>query len=287
MKRTNLLLGTLILGIALISCKKDDENVIPPNLMVKIRFDSSLDRLDNFGQPVGVGADNAAQSPVAHSFSAHYIELAPNAYTQLQDGEVIFVGEETTAGGAQAVDWQKAKVVGNDDLFAAIPLSAITPGTYEWIRVSLTYQNGDITVRESGQNYTGRLASFVGYNTYITSHTVNTQTLNVNGNRAQGYWAFETFGIVVDGQAPGTTVPNPLASTSPIPPGSCVVTGEFPTPLTITGEETEDITLYLNFSTNNSFEWYDANSPDGLYEPSAGDTAVDMGLRGLFPTYEK
>lgn len=152
--------------------------------------------------------------------------------------------------------------------------------------MSLTYQNGDITVRESGQNYVGRLASFVGYNTYITSHTVNTQTVTVNGNRLQGYWAFETLGIVVEGQAPGTTVPNPLASTSPIPPGSCVVTGEFPSPLTITGEETEDIIINLNFSTNNSFEWYDANSPDGLYEPSAGDTVVDMGLRGLFPTVE-
>lgn len=286
MKQTKFLLSIIALSIVLISCNKDEFKV-PPNLMIKIKFDSSLDRLDNFGQPVSVGADNAAQSPVAHAFSAHYIELAPTAYTQLEDGEIVYVGEETTAGGAQAVDWQKAEVVGNDELFAAIPLSAITPGTYEWIRVSLTYQNGDITVRESGQNYTGRLSSFVGYNTYITSHTVNTQTVSVNGNRLQGYWAFETYGIVVDGQAPGTTVPNPLSATSPIPPGSCVVTGEFETPLTITGEETEDITLNLNFSTNNSFEWYDANSPDGFYEPSAGDTVVDMGLRGLFPTYQK
>ena len=282
MKRTALVMGMLcLLAFTFESCKKED-----PNLIIKINFDSSLGRLDNFGQPVSVAPGNAAQSPVAHRFSAHYIELAPNKYTQLEEGEIVYVGAETTAGGAKAVDWNQARVVSNNETFVTVPLSEVAAGTYEWIRVSLTYQNGDIDFRESGQNYTGRLASFVGYNTYITNHTVNQQSVTVNGNRLQGYWAFETLGIVVDGQAPGTTVPNPISATSPIPPGSCVVTGEFATPLTITGDEKEDITITLNFSTNNSFEWYDANSPDGLYEPSAGDTVVDMGLRGLWPTYE-
>jgi len=27
--------------------------------------------------------------------------------------------------------------------------------------------------------------------------------------------------------------------------------------------------------------------PDGKYEPAAGETVVDMGLRGLLPTFEK
>ena len=122
---------------------------------------------------------------------------------------------------------------------------------------------------------------------------INTQSVTVNDDKLQGYWGFETVVLSVpyvsEGQAPGTTVPNPIASTSPIPAGSCVVTGDFPTPLTITGSETSDIIVNINLSTNNSFEWRDLNM-DGIFEPSdgvnPGDTVVDMGLRGLFPTWQ-
>lgn len=269
------------------ACKKDDlKEPTNANLIVKIKFDSTLPRLDNFGQPATVPPEHSTQSPVIHSMSAHYIELAPNAYTPLESGEIIYVGDETTVGGSKAVDFSKAAIVGNDEVMVVIPLFTIAPGTYEWLRVSLTYQNGDIQFRESGADYTGRLASFVGFNTYITSHQVDQQTVTVNGNKSQGYWAFETLGFMFEGDAGATTVPNPLADTSPIPPGSCVVTGEFPGGFTITGEETSDIILNMNFSTNESFEWYDVNQ-DGFYEPSAGDYVVDMGLRGLYPTVEK
>jgi hypothetical protein len=77
-------------------------------------------------------------------------------------------------------------------------------------------------------------------------------------------------------------VPNPISSTSPVPAGSCVVTGSFDTPFTITGNETQDINCTMSLSTNKSFEWYDANQ-DGKYEPTAGDYPTDMGLRGLKP----
>ena len=108
---------------------------------------------------------------------------------------------------------------------------------------------------------------------------------SINANKLQGYWAFEDFGIVLNGQAAGTTVVNPLHNTSPIPAGSCIVTGNFNTPLVITGNETQDVTMTMSFSTNKSFEWYDDNQ-DGLYEPGAGDYPVDMGLRGLKPIVE-
>ena len=56
----------------------------------------------------------------------------------------------------------------------------------------------------------------------------------VNANRLQGYWDWETHPtppltepILQTGQAPGTTVPNPISATSPIPPGSYLVTGAF------------------------------------------------------------
>ena len=108
----------------------------------------------------------------------------------------------------------------------------------------------------------------------------------LNANKAQGYWAFglnnQPYSTSGQAAAGATTVPNPISSTSTIPPGSCVVTGEFSTPFTITGNETEDVVIVVSLSTNNSFEWKE-NGGNNLYEPAAGDTVVDMGIRGLIP----
>ena len=82
------------------------------------------------------------------------------------------------------------------------------------------------------------------------------------------------------GQAAGTTVPNPIFATSPIPAGSCVVTAEFDTPLVIPAEPTADVVITVSLSTNKSFEWTE-NSTPGYYEPLAGDQVVDMGIRGM------
>lgn len=263
--------------------KKDDNSCVydsGPSLIVKLKFDSTQTRLNNFGQPASMPAGNSAQSPVFHGMSAHYMELAPTQYTQLGDGEIIYKGSETTAGGNNAVDFSKAIIKGNEEVFLIVPLKDLSPGTYEWVRASLTYQNYEIKYRANGYNLTGRLASFVGFNTYITNYQIDNQTVNVNGNKLQGYWGFESFGLVSQGQAPATTVPNPLSATSPVPAGSCVVTGSFDDPLVITGNETTSITMTLSLSTNNSFEWKDDNQ-NGIYEPLDGDTVVDMGLRGL------
>ena len=266
--------------VVLVSCKKNND----ANIIFKIKFDSTLPRLDNFGNPSTIPSGNSAQTPVFNSISAHYIEFAPDMYTPLAEGEIVYTGLQTTAGGSSAVDFSQAIIKGNDEVFLTVPISEVAEGTYEWVRVSLTYQNYDIDYLYSGTVYSGSLASFVGFNTYITDYTVGTENVPINANKLQGYWGFETFGTVYQGQAAGTTVPNPISSTSPIPPGSCVVTGSFPTPLTITGKEKDDIIITLNLSINQSFEWKDQNA-DGYYEPTAGDTVVDMGLRGLFPEY--
>jgi hypothetical protein len=268
-----------------VKAKKDDGScVFPeiPKLIVKFKFDSTQVRLGNLGQPVSVPAGNAAQSPVFHKISAHYVELAPTMYTQLGSGEIIYHGPETSVGGATAVDFNQAIVVGEGETFLSIPLKDITPGTYQWLRVSLTYQNYDIKYRASGFNLTGRLGSFVGFVTYITNYVLNSQSVAVNANKSQGYWGFETLGQVFQGQAPATTVPNPISATSPVPPGSCVVTGQFSPSFTITGNETSNIVLTISLSTNKSFEWEDTNG-NGVYEPADGENVVDMGLRGLIP----
>jgi hypothetical protein len=281
----------LVLITALfISCSNDNDSAIPlpqnePQLIIKFKFDATQERLGNLGTPVTIPIGNAAQSPNFNTMSAHYIELAPTAFTALGGGEIIYKGDETTVGGSNAVDFQSAKVVAENEPFLSIPLSDLQTGTYEWARVSLTYQNYDINFLYQGNDYTGTLASFVGFNNYITSHQVNTQTVLVNDNKLQGYWAFETVGIITEGQTAGTTVPNPISATSPVPAGSCVVTGEFSGGFTITGNETQDIVLTLSLSTNNSFEWTEVNV-DGKYEPNAGEQVVDMGFRGLAPVVE-
>jgi hypothetical protein len=63
-----------------------------------------------------------------------------------------------------------------------------------------------------------------------------------------------------------------------------VVTGKFENNLTLVGNETSDVVVTLSLSINNSFEWTEVNN-DGKYEPSAGENVVDMGLRGMIPSY--
>lgn len=300
MKQQFLILTVLALGI--LSCKKKNEepNTTPsgPQLTFKVDFDETLPRLGNFGQEVAVASGNAAQSPDMQSVSLHYIELAPDSLTALGNGTVLYHGVETSAGGENAVDIDQAIFAGPNETFTTVNLSSLSPGTYEWIRVSLTYQNYDIAyllnaAPINNMDLVGRLASFVGFNNYITSFNVKDSTVIVNENKVQGFWAFESsleylgqsYGQVNTGEGAGVTVVNPISATSPIPVGSCVVTGKLATPLVITGNETENKTIMLAFSVNNSFEWQEVNL-DGKYEPGAGETVVDMGLRGLHPYVE-
>lgn len=286
----------LILSLTiLVSCKKDKEDPTPdsetpePKLIFKVKMNGQQARLDNLGQPAEIPQGNAAQTPVFNKVAAHYIELTPSDFVQVGDGEVLYHAPETEAGGGTAVDFGKSNLISDGEVIYSIPLKNVGPGSYEYARVSVVYQNYDIDFRANGYDLTATLASFVGYNTYITSHTVNEMVDEVNANKSQGYWAWEThetdfFGPLLEtGQAPGTTVPNPISGTSPIPSGSCLVTGKFTENLMITGEETSDIVVELSFSINNSFEWEDAAS-NGVFEPLDGDQVVDMGLRGLIPS---
>lgn len=280
-------------------CTPDPQPPTPTGakLIFKFKLDSTQVRLNNLGQPSTIPSGRAAQSPKFHQVAAHYIELTPNAFTQLGGGEVVYVGKENTLGGNKAIDFDSLQKVGNGETFFSIPLSKVKSGSYSWLRVSLAYQNYDIRFKYTYSGipfyFTGRLASFVGFNTYIRSYKINTQSVVVNDDKKQGYWGFEAPAQppyiptdVQSGQSAGTTVVNPLASTSPIPAGSCVVTGSFAQPLVINGTETNDIVVTASLSTNKSFEWID-NNPDGWFEPAAGEAVIDMGLRGMIPTYQK
>lgn len=279
----------LLFPIFLACTDVDDTAAVPkePQLLVQFKMDPTQERLNNLGQPATILAGNAAQSPIFNFISSHYLEFSPNANTPIGQGAILYHAPETTLGGSNAIDFSKAKVVKQGELFLSIPLKNIAVGKYEWVRCSLSYQNYKISILESGTDYTGTLASFVGFNNYITTHTVNGIPFIVNANKSQGYWALNVNGLPFSGQTPAgaTTVPNPIASTSPIPSGSCVVTGKFANALQITGKETKDIVLTLSLSVNNSFEWQEVTA-DGKFEPNAGEQVVDMGLRGLIPSFK-
>lgn len=282
MKKISFVLAFLL--ATLMACDKNtDSNA--PKLVFQFKFDSTQVRLNNLGLPATMPTGHAAQSPKFHSMSAHYIELAPNAFTQLGAGEVVYNGPTTTQGGSEAIDFSKEIVVDENAPFFSIPLSDVAPGTYTYLRTSLAYQNYDVRFRALGFPFTGRLASFVGFNTYIKDFKIKDSTVQVNANKLQGYWAFETNYGVFKGESANTTVPNPLASTSPVPAGSCVVTGAFPQALTIIGNETTDIVITISLSTNKSFEWNDLNA-NQTWDPLEGEMVVDMGLRGLIPLVE-
>lgn len=284
---------SLILGIILMSifsCRKDSNDATEPMLYIKLVVDSNQVRLGNTGAPATVPAGNAAQSPRFNKISAHYLELAPNALTALGTGAILYHAPETNQGGATAIDFSRSKIVTPGEQFLAIPLKDVPAGSYTWVRLSLSYQNYEVDYYLNNIQTTGTIASFVGYNQYITQYPVNTLNDSVNSNKLQGYWAFESIGFLSRGQSPAgaTTVVNPIFATSPIPQGSCVVTGSFSSPLVITSDERSDITLTMSLSTNHSFEWQDTNS-NGKWDVSTNgptvEPVVDMGLRGLIPTY--
>lgn len=273
------------------SCTDEDDDLKlteEPQLIIKFKFDPTQVRLNNIGQPSAVAAGNAAQSPVFNGISAHYLEFTPNALTQVGQGIVLYAGPSTTLGGANAIDFSQAKIVAEGEAFLTIPLKNLPVGTYEYVRVSLSYQNYNINVLASGTEYVGTLASFVGYNNYITTHSIGSNVFTVNDDKLQGYWAFGipsvnyyTWGQTAAG---ATTVPNPINATSPIPAGSCLVTGKFVNDFVVTGNETKNVEVELSLSINNSFEWQEVNA-DGKFEPSLGENVVDMGLRGLIPSF--
>lgn len=285
-------LTLVVLSLISFSCTDEDDDtqvvVEEPQLIIKFKFDPTQVRLNGIGQPSTIPVGNAAQSPIFNSISAHYLEFTPNALTQVGQGTVLYHAPETTLGGANAIDFSQAKIVGEGEAFLSIPLKNLPPGSYEYVRVSLSYQNYNINVRASGADYVGTLASFVGYNNYITTHSINGNSFIVNDDKLQGYWAFgiPSVGYYTSGQtvAGATTVPNPIALTSPIPSGSCLVTGKFANNFVITGNETKNVEVQLSLSINNSFEWQEVNA-DGKFEPSVGENVVDMGLRGLIPSF--
>lgn len=286
------------------SCTKQQE----PRLIFKFKFDSTQARLDNLGSPSTIITGNAAQSPVFHGMSAHFIQIAEDSLSPLTNN-VLYRNTEVTTGGDNAIDFSKSVIKGEGEEFFAVPLKSLTAGTYKWLRISLAYQDYDIKAiyRKSGVNggapfmFNAEVASFIGFNSYVTSFNLKGENIPVNANLRQGSGAVKPYNIPYISTMPATmwsapvstttTVVDPFEALLGIPSNSCLVVGKFTSAITITGTETKDIVVTVSLSTNNSFEWKDKDAAqDGLYEPVDGnnsnarlDSVVDMGIRGIIP----
>ena len=130
----------LLLTLAAFACKKSGDTMpvaTGPQLIFKFKFDSTQVRLNNFGDSAGIPAGNAAISPLFSKIAAHYVELTPTEYTKLGDGQVLYNGPSSEAGGAKAIDFDQEKKVGEGEVFLSIPLNTLKAGTYNYVRVSL------------------------------------------------------------------------------------------------------------------------------------------------------
>lgn len=282
-----------------------------PIIYFRIKLDPLQERLGANGLPTGVASGRAAQTPAMNTVGVQQIEFTTNNSTPLSKGTVLLSTPSTTIGGELAIDFQQVKLAKDGELFFSVPMSKLGVGRYEFARVAVVYQNFDVlfnmvNVPFSGNfnDERGTLATFLGGNNYITQFNVSVKEERVNGNRKQGYWIFESklasayasndrvySGQVTEG---GTTIVNPIHQTSPIPSGSCVVTGKFDTPLSITGKETQDMTVTLSFSTNRSFEWEESINRNGKWDADRQaatgqpniERVMDTGLRGLRVWYE-
>lgn len=296
-----------LVGLMLFSCSSDDPAVSEPGPQLNITFimDPTAERLDNFGDPVTIPPGNAGQNPNFDILGLHFIGLYPDQFTPYDGGVTVFSSPTTEAGGIAAIDFERELFLTETNNQVSIPLSQVEAGTYDYFRSSIAYQKYRIVYNLEGAaddpswpdgvnddvDVNATIASFLGYNTYINNYTLNSQFVVVNGNKQQGYFGLESsgnvagfeFNEVTEGDAPQTTVPNPIDATSPVPAGSCVVTGKFPTALVIPENPTSDINIQVIISTNKSFEWEDANG-NGKYEPLLGEQVVDMGTRGVFPS---
>lgn len=300
-------LATMLL---LLGCSKTEEDIIYDpigQLQLKLNFDETQIRLDNFGAPSTIPSGHAAQTPSFRGMSIHQIELVPNASTPVGAGEIIYQGTEKVLNGQAAIDFDQAIVTDENVIFQTISYQDIAQQTYEFIRVSVAYQSYDLQFNLNNVpivgnlvNQKGRMASFLGFNTYLSTVNVREKDLTVNGTRRQGFWVFETQlsepydqnDVLLSGMAPegATTVVNPLAGISDIPAGSCLVTGKFAEPLTIDVSKVNDTELTLSFSVNQSIEWEDTNNNGALdfdvMTPANNEQVVDMGLRGLIPSWQ-
>ena len=199
----------LLLTILFASCQKDPDTSEPiptttAKLRFKFKFDKNQTRLDNLGNETPMPSGHAGLSPDFNAMSAYFIELVPTQFTQIREGAVIYEAEtqasEAGSNFEKAVIFDEAIVRDEGTVILEIPIKDIAPGTYNYLRASVTYQNADVRFNLKNlpaplpselNDQTGTFAGFIGFNSYIDDLKVKNKTISVNADKTQGFWAFE------------------------------------------------------------------------------------------------
>jgi hypothetical protein len=302
-----LTLITLILCSFLTSCK--DKNNAQVHFVIK--FDPLQERLSANGMSTPIPAGRAVQTPNMNQIGVESLELVANNTTPVGKGLSVFQAAPRVNGSDVLTDFDQLKKVGDGATIVSIPFKKLAVGKYEYVRLAVAYQNFDIlfSIQEVpfAGNFTderGTFAVFLGKSNFIGSHTIASKSEKIDGVKPQGYWVFETkfpsayvsLNRLFSGKVPDSTLTfvNPLYQTAALPVGSNFITARFDTPLSITGQENQDVTVVLTLSTNKSFEWdesilknnkWDSNAQANTGQPSV-ERAVDVGFRGMKARYE-
>jgi hypothetical protein len=300
------IISCLVLVFTL-GCRKQNN----ARVYFKIKFDPLQERLNNQGLSIGIGAGNAAQTPAINSIGIDGLEILKNAFSKVGEGSLLFSSPKTSAAGTPATDYSKLIIAKDGDIFLSIPVRDIVPGKYEWLRASVACQNFDLQINMINIPFVGNLpderaafTGFLGANNYITKYKIWEKDDVVNGNKGRGYWcletkfniAFNSLNTIYRGQMidKNITFVNPISQSSPSTTGSADVVGRFETPLSITGAESEDITVFITLSTNNMFEWEENINRNGKWDINAQSTngqpefekIKDIGFRGLKVSFQ-
>lgn len=288
-------------------CRKQNN----ARIYFKIKFDPLQERLNSQGLSTGIGSGNAAQTPAINSIGIEGLEILKTAFSKAGEGSLLFSIPKTTAGGSAAIDFSKLIIVKDGDVFLTTPVRNIAPGKYEWLRASVACHNFDLRINMFNIPFVGNLtdervafAGFLGAKNYITKYKIWEKEDVVNGNKDRGYWcletkfdaAFNSLNTIYRGQMmdKNITFVNPISQTSPSQTGSADVVGRFETPLSISGAETEDITVVLTLSVNNMFEWEENINRNGKWDINAQgangqpefEKIKDIGFRGLKVSFQ-
>jgi hypothetical protein len=293
-----------LLALIFTSCEK---GTIDRQLIFKFKFDPTMVRLDDSGivSPVNLPFPNpqlfAAQDARINFAAANYLELLPNDTTKFMDGLVLYKAPFKQMGLDSGIDISSLKQVAPGEVFYSMSLKDVKPGTYEWMRVGVAYQNFDVNFRVDNYNginfsgiQNGTVMSFLGYNNYIENLTTKLQPQVINSFKRQGFSSFEanfapggvTMYPYIYNQFPvdsNTTIVNHLHNKVPMNKKFGIMTAAIvPGKLNITGSETQNIVIEINLSTNKSFVWKDLNG-NKVWDAISGEPVVDCGFRGMIP----
>ena len=297
-------MAVILAALSMFSCNKDVKEFVSQYFISEA--DPSGARLDWDGNSSEVAAGNIGITPDSVlNIGIHYLELVQDANTAYKSGVIIYRSPETFQGGEIAIDFDSLLFLAPGTEIFNANLRKIPPGTYSYIRASVTCISYGITVdlddvpgAGAVNNVPATMYSFLGYRTYIGSIQADTNDQEINANRALGFWLLETrqpeadWNKVIQTQLNSNlvTVVNELSDSAPIPNSTAIITGVFDEPLVITGEESDDLYLTLTFSVNKVIEVADANS-DGTWDLNyqfnvLSEELMDHGLRSLRATFE-